>query len=85
MESLRRCWLSSLRSTLKGKCALGHLYIVLVIKCTTHHVYTNISNEHRKMKQIENYKDKLQTLQPWRNKGMILAIGKLFLVLTMFY
>jgi hypothetical protein len=38
-----------------------------------------------KKKQIENCKDKLQTLQSWRNKGMILALNKLFLVLTMFY
>jgi hypothetical protein len=32
---------------------LGHFYIVLVIKCTTHYVYTNMTNERRYMKQIE--------------------------------
>jgi hypothetical protein len=36
-------------------------------------------------KQIENCKDKLQTLQSLINKGMILALSKLFLVITMFY
>jgi hypothetical protein len=36
-------------------------------------------------KQIENCKDKLQTLQSLINEGMILALSKLFLVITMFY
>jgi hypothetical protein len=32
---------------------LGHFYIVLVIKCSTHYVYTNMSNKLRYLKQIE--------------------------------
>jgi hypothetical protein len=32
---------------------LGHFYIVLVIKCTTHYVETNMKNEQRYMKEIE--------------------------------
>jgi hypothetical protein len=32
---------------------LGHFYIVLVIRCSTHVVYTIIRNEHRYIKQIE--------------------------------
>jgi hypothetical protein len=33
------CWHKSPKwGRLKGKCALGHFYIVLVIRCTTHYV-----------------------------------------------
>jgi hypothetical protein len=73
---------------LKGKCALGPFLSVLVIKCLTHHFDLTYNSEYKlrvKEKQIESCKDKLQTLQYWRNKCMILALSKLFLVLTMFY
>jgi hypothetical protein len=32
---------------------LGHFYIVLVIRCSTHVVQTNIRSEHRYIKQSE--------------------------------
>jgi hypothetical protein len=70
----------------KGKGALGPFLSVLVIKCPTHHLELICNCELRvKEKQIESSKDKLQTLQFWRNKGMMLALSKLFLVQTMFY
>jgi hypothetical protein len=59
---------------------------VLMIKCATHHLELTCNCELRvKEKQIESRTNKLQTLQYWRNKGMILALSKLLLVLTMFY
>jgi hypothetical protein len=73
---------------LKEKCTLGPFLSVLVIKCPTHHFELTCNCEYQlrvKEKQIESCKNKMQTLQYWRNKGMILALSKLFLVLTMFY
>jgi hypothetical protein len=71
---------------LKGKWALGPFLSVLVIKCPTCHLELTCNCELKvKKKQIQSCNNKLQTLQYWRNKGMILALGKLFLVLTMFY
>jgi hypothetical protein len=53
---------------------------VLVIKCPTHHLELTCNCELRvKEKQIESCTNKLQTLQYWRNKGIILALSKLFL------
>jgi hypothetical protein len=68
------------RELLKVKCVLGPFLSVLVIKCLTHHVDLTYNYEYElrvKEKQIESCKNKLQTLQYWRNKGMILALHKL--------
>jgi hypothetical protein len=76
------------RERLKGKCALGPFVSVLVIKCLTHNFDLTYNCEYEprvKEKQIESCTNKLQTLQHWKNKGMILAHSKLFLILTMFY
>jgi hypothetical protein len=48
---------------------LDHFYIVLVIRCSTHLVLSNMSSE-LKISKLEK-------------KGIILALSKLFLVLTM--
>jgi hypothetical protein len=47
------CPVSQPRAWWKGNVPLGHFYIVLVITCSTHFVYTNIRNEHRYIKKIE--------------------------------
>jgi hypothetical protein len=74
---LLMCWHKSQKmGRLKGKYALGPFLSVLVIKCPTHHLELTCNCELRvKEKQI---------LQYWINKGIILALSKLFLVLTMF-
>jgi hypothetical protein len=74
--------------TIKGKCSLGPFISVLVIKFPTHHfeLTCNCKYELRiKEKQIESHGRKLNILHYWRNIGMILALSKLFLLLTMFY
>jgi hypothetical protein len=83
------CWHKSpKRGRLKGKCDIGPFLSVLVIKCLTHHFDLTYNCEYElivKWKQIGSCKNKWQTLQSWRNKGMILALSKLVLVLTVFY
>jgi hypothetical protein len=73
---------------LKGKCAPGSFLTVLLIKCPTHHLELTFNSEYEhkvKEKQIETDGSKLNFLFYWRNKGMIPALSKLFLVLNTFY
>jgi hypothetical protein len=72
-------------SIMKGKYAIGPFLSVLVIKCPTQHPELTCNCEYElivKEKQIESCIANSTILE---KKGMILALSKLFLGLTIFY